>query len=327
MERIGGLWRFKEKSADRLWHKSAIGKPAEGGGLHMNTVELLFCVNHRNIEYPKARIIVEELKENPNFLVQYAAMEALRIPGNKVVLNIDQWSSEYDFEKNSWAMRWPSNLHPRESSPISELQIFNSNDAIFPEELYSWCQEVEHKGLIPEIIVVDEEGSAVTYRISIEDPRGELGEFSEIDIDLDSLYEISSGGYFVPNLDNVDSRVSEKLLGGAITNSAFRSLINGVEDTRSMVLLDLLNRGLNPKSGFKYGTKWRCYEGNVGESHAPWLVADPENIPSDWNEACLASRLASGVNKKWLMPIIKDSEIYYASISRPPTDSRWSTPR
>ena len=39
MERNHGLWHFKEKSADRLWHKSAIGKPAEGGGLHMNTVE------------------------------------------------------------------------------------------------------------------------------------------------------------------------------------------------------------------------------------------------------------------------------------------------
>ena len=31
MERNHGLWHFKEKSADRLWHKSAIGKPAEGG--------------------------------------------------------------------------------------------------------------------------------------------------------------------------------------------------------------------------------------------------------------------------------------------------------
>ena len=54
---------------------------------------------------------------------------------------------------------------------------------------------------------------------------------------------------------------------------------------------------------------------------------DPENIPSDWNEACLASRLASGVNKTWLMPIFISSEIDYISISRPPTDSRWSTPR
>ena len=327
MERNHGLWHFKEKSADRLWHKSAIGKPAEGGGLHMNTVELLFCVNHRNIVYPVGDLIVDELEENPNFLVQYVAMEAVRIPGNKVVLNIDQWSSDYDFEESSWAMRWPSNLHPREDDPVSELKIFNSNDAIVPEELYSWCEGVENKGLIPEIIVVDEEGSAVTYRISIEDPQGELGKYSGIDIDTGSLYEISSGGYFIPSFDSEESRVSERLLGGGITNSAFRSLIEGDDDTRAVVLLDLLNRGLNPKSGFKYGTKWRCYEGNVGESHAPWLVADPENIPSDWNEACLASRLASGVNKTWLMPIFTRGEIDYMSISRPPTDSRWTTPR
>ena len=293
----------------------------------MNTVELLFCVNHRNIVFPIGNLIIEELEENQNFLVQYVAMEAVRIPGNKVVLNIDQWSSDYDFEENSWAMRWPSNLHPRESDPVSELQIFNSNDPIIPEELYSWCEGVEHKGLIPEIIVVDEEGSAVTYRISIEDPRGELGKYSGIDIDTGSLYEISSGGYFIPSLDIEESRVSEGLLGGGITDSAFRSLIEGDEDTRAVVLLDLLNRGLNPKSGFKYGTKWRCYEGNVGESHAPWLVADPENIPSDWNEACLASRLASGVNKTWLMPIFTRGHIDYMSISRPPTDSRWSTTR
>ena len=293
----------------------------------MNTVELLFCVNHRNIVFPIGNLVIEELKENQNFLVQYVAMEAVRIPGNKVVLNIDQWSSDYDFEENSWAMRWPSNLHPRESDPVSELQIFNSNDPIIPEELYSWCEGVEHKGLIPEIIVVDEEGSAVTYRISIEDPRGELGKYSGIDIDTGSLYEISSGGYFIPSLDIEESRVSEGLLGGGITDSAFRSLIEGDEDTRAVVLLDLLNRGLNPKSGFKYGTKWRCYEGNVGESHAPWLVADPENIPSDWNEACLASRLASGVNKTWLMPIFTRGHIDYMSISRPPTDSRWSTTR
>ena len=293
----------------------------------MNTVELLFCVNHRNIVFPIGNLVIEELKENQNFLVQYVAMEAVRIPGNKVVLNIDQWSSDYDFEENSWAMRWPSNLHPRESDPVSELQIFNSNDPIIPKELYSWCEGVEHKGLIPEIIVVDEEGSAVTYRISIEDPRGELGKYSGIDIDTGSLYEISSGGYFIPSLDIEESRVSEGLLGGGITDSAFRSLIEGDEDTRAVVLLDLLNRGLNPKSGFKYGTKWRCYEGNVGESHAPWLVADPENIPSDWNEACLASRLASGVNKTWLMPIFTPGHIDYMSISRPPTDSRWSTTR
>mgnify|MGYP003325727680 CR=1 FL=1 len=100
-----------------------------------------------------------------------------------------------------------------------------------------------------------------------------------------------------------------------------------VEDNGARVLIDLLGRGLNPKSGFKYGTKWRCYEGEIGMGHAPWLIVHPDKIPNDWNEACLASRLASGVNKKWLMPIIIGSKIEYLSISRPPADARWSSPR
>ena len=33
----------------------------------MNTVELLFCVNHRNIVPPKGSLIEDELEENPEF--------------------------------------------------------------------------------------------------------------------------------------------------------------------------------------------------------------------------------------------------------------------
>ena len=327
MERIDGLWHFNEKSADRLWHKSAIGKPAEGGGILMSSVELLFCINHRHIKAPSGNMITEELVDNTNFLSEYAAMEALRVPGNKVILNTKQWNCDYNFEKNSWALRWPSNSHPRETEPVSELLLYNSNDSINPEELHIWCHNIHLKGLIAEIIVVDEECSAVTYRVSTEDPRGKLGYYNQQEIEQDSLFEISSGGYFIDVTDGIDERISERYLGGRITNSAFRTLINGDGDNSAAVLQDLLNRGLNAKSGFKYGTKWRCYEGKVGEAHAPWLVADPENIPSDWNEACLASRLASGVNKIWLIPIFIGEEISYISISRPPADSRWSSPR
>ena len=61
------------------------------------------------------------------------------------------------------------------------------------------------------------------------------------------------------------------------------------------ILLDLWMRGLNTRSGFKYGTTWRCYPGNVGDGHAPWLVIDPNKEgPANWADACLSSRLASG---------------------------------
>ena len=93
------------------------------------------------------------------------------------------------------------------------------------------------------------------------------------------------------------------------------------------ILLDLWMRGLNTRSGFKYGTTWRCYPGNVGDGHAPWLVIDPNKEgPANWADACLSSRLASGVNKQWLLPILDDGNWRYLEISRPPSDSRWSNP-
>ena len=54
MERSQGLWHFKEKSADRLWHKSAIGKPVKEGPSHEYCKPL--CVNHRNID-PQWKLI------------------------------------------------------------------------------------------------------------------------------------------------------------------------------------------------------------------------------------------------------------------------------
>ena len=47
-----GTWYFDGKSADRLWHKSALGIIMEGGGISLTSVEMLFCINHRNIDPP-----------------------------------------------------------------------------------------------------------------------------------------------------------------------------------------------------------------------------------------------------------------------------------
>ena len=80
------------------------------------------------------------------------------------------------------------------------------------------------------------------------------------------------------------------------------------------------------RPGFKYGTRWRCYDKPLGEDHAPFLVILPEDAPKDWAGACLASRLASGVNKIWLHPISHGDSWNYLAIKRPPADSRWSNP-
>ena len=80
------------------------------------------------------------------------------------------------------------------------------------------------------------------------------------------------------------------------------------------------------RPGFKYGSKWRCYEKRIGEDHAPYLVVLPDEAPKNWAGACLASRLASGVNKIWLYPVNNEGSWNYLAITRPPADSRWTNP-
>ena len=150
---------------------------------------------------------------------------------------------------------------------------------------------------------------------------------------IEGKIKLSNGNIFIPN--NYDwkyENIGIPHTNGRIIDADIEKIIehktNGSEMDKSIsekIVLDLLERGLHPRPGFKYGSKWRCYETNIEEDHAPWLVVHPDNGPENWEEACLISRLASGVNKKWLFPIINE-KWHYLSITRPPADSRWNNP-
>ena len=116
--------------------------------------------------------------------------------------------------------------------------------------------------------------------------------------------------------------------GGIHLDSITCEIVQGLNPLSegAKILSDLLNRGLVIRPGFKYGTRWRCYDKPLGEDHAPFLVVLPEDAPRNWAGACLASRLASGVNKIWLHPVAKGNSWNYLAITRPPPDSRWSNP-
>jgi tRNA-intron endonuclease len=61
----------------------------------------------------------------------------------------------------------------------------------------------------------------------------------------------------------------------------------------------LRERGLIPKTGFKYGVYFRAYSHHPEEEHAPYLVhALGRGVRSTWAEASRAIRLAHGVRKE-----------------------------
>jgi len=353
MKWTGESWIFDGPEYSRLWEKSAIGVLIEGGGLALTDIEVLFSRNHRGVCFPQIpdeRAMVEWVnKRLPNYstlLQEYAILEALRVPGNKVVLR-NNFSHLGIESSNSWGIRWSSDKHPNRNDPDSEVIWFNSSELLNGKSdtshslgtLLQWSNEVKSKGRISEVLVVDEEKSVVTYRVSESNPTGVLSppdhnEFQRI-ISLESVDLKENGVFIIDDDDWKYDTIGLPIHGGRqldnIEYEVVLSVANRTTENMSVsssIILDLWKRGLNTRSGFKYGTKWRCYPADVGERHAPWLVVDPSSEnPKNWAEACLSSRLASGVNKHWLYPIKSDEKKWrYLQISRPPSNSRWINP-
>ena len=240
--------------------------------------------------------------------------------------------NEIIFNKKSWGLRWNSNLHPREDQPESEVRWFHSSEYIDMIELLSWTVDVEARNRIAEVLVVDNEQAVVTYNITSENPLGELLPPNADDINLISKYdkvEINGGKLYFGyekwpleqlGIDYQNGRIIDQITEEYITTNKKDFSEN------AQVFSDLLERGLHPRTGFKYGTEWRCYDKKIGIDHAPWLVVSPSNKKMNWESACLASRLASGVNKTWLQPLKIDDVWKYLGIIRPPAKSRWTNP-
>lgn len=324
------LWRYSGSAADRMWHKSAIGRPAGEGQLELTPAETLFVHYHRHIELPSDNWLDGALSANSELMQEYAVLEALRVPGNKVVLAANLDIVGVDSERESWALRWASDAHPRDSAPAAEIRWFHDSDSLDAGGLLDWAERVGRVGRVAEVLVVDAELSVVTYRVSSSEPRG-VTESSGV---LETLRALAGGG--IPSaggrLFSADSWKIQQLgvptEAGVHVDEIAVELIEGFtpQSDSARILADLLLRGLVMRPGFKYGTRWRCYDKPLGQDHAPWLVILPSEAPRDWGGACLASRLAAGVNKVWLHPISRGDSWAYLAVKRPPADSRWSNP-
>ena len=357
MAKHDGSWLYKGRGSSRLWDKSALGKPSKEDGILLSAAEIIFCIGHRGIEiseitgeYGFQSWLNKELEKNPSLLQESAILEALRVPGNKIVLSRN-WEYLGMEGSSSWALRWSSDMHPTRDEPISEIKWFYSKDSMkktnddeqqIMKMLLEWSINVNSKNRVAEVLVIDDEQSVVTYRLKEADPIGKMQPPSiEVFQELSDMNPIRTGkgdpAYapsFYQNVTDWPTQIiGVPILDGYQLDEVEIEIITNIDNekyefsTSASILMDLWKRGLNTRSGFKYGTKWRCYPSEIGDGHAPWLVVDPSTEgPTNWAEACLSSRLASGVNKHWIYPINIEGKWRYLEIQRPPSDSRWSNP-
>ena len=87
--------------------------------------------------------------------------------------------------------------------------------------------------------------------------------------------------------------------GRYLRGEEYRAIM-GEERPEDVLYAELLSKGLLLRPGFKYGCRWRAYEEGIEVAHAPWLVQPEGDAPKNWEEVCLAVRLAEGVNKRWI---------------------------
>ena len=294
-----------EPQWQRLWEKSAIGTKIEGGGLKFFPEEVIFAHIHRHQSLPHENWINDNMNNFPDLENKYFILEALRVPGNLV-----QLYPEDNCSQGTWALRWHKENHPDRDNPTSEIRWYKARDDLDINELFSWTVSVVNKDRIPEVLVIDDEFSIVSYELKIADPTG--------NVQYDSSLEMVEWDNF-----GINTRFGNRF------NEIELSIIHNNElTTHNTVLSDLISRGLAIRSGFKYGTLWRGYSNNIGTEHAPWLIDTAIEAPINWTQACLNARLAAGVNKQYVVAITDDdthsNSIQYLEFRRPPSHRRWT---
>lgn len=309
-----------EREANTLYNKGAFGVPQSGGALVLDLVEALYLVEHDRlvVEGHDAGSLLEGASAvEGDFELRYVVYRDLRARGFVV-----KPSNLTDF-----------NLYPRASipgrAPSSQLVRCGSERGAL--DVASVVAEAERaarhkKSLL--LALVDEEGDLTYYEAKVVALSGDVPALPRtratarlladrlVILDKDEAKALFDEGYFgrdvgvahqlslpegayLADEGRLDVRDGERPVGPAALRDRAR-VIEPDFDVRSALYRHLRRAGVVVKTGFKYGTHFRAYEGAPEEEHAPYLVhavARDRKVP--WPEVAGFVRLAHGVRKRF----------------------------
>ncbi len=331
--------------ASQIHNKGSYGVPQSGGGLKLELMEAIYLVESDRLSVASdgspisaADLLRTGHKASEGFEVRYLVYRELRQRGYVVKTS----SPPLDFR-----------VFPRGGAPsktpskwwvaaISERSTFDLGALLGHLDRTSDVR----KGLL--LAVVDEESDVTYYEVKRVVPKGRLGA-----VDLSSAHEgllmadrvmvdaghsavAIHGGHFFGKmigqalqLSLIEATFLVELgalkLRDAKTNKpvglpALKKRARAVQpdfDLRLSTFKDMKGKGMVVKTGFKYGSHFRAYEGDPDKSHARYLVhAVPEEYTTMWPEVSRAVRLAHGVKKEILLGRVSKKEVEYVGLSR-----------
>jgi tRNA-intron endonuclease len=331
--------------ASQIYNKGYYGTPQPGGGLKLSLMEATYLVDSGRLEVgsKKGMLTSGDLlrlahRSLEGFEIKYLVYRELRQRGYVVKMG----SAPLDFRV------FPRGGSPNKTSSrwwvaaISERSTFDLGDML---DNLDRATEIRKKLLLA---VVDEESDVTYYDVRRVSPAGRLGPFETkgdvkgvvmadrvIVTDGDDASQLHQGHCFGKQIGKilqlslleavylVDAGVL-KLKDGktnrAVSLETLKRRARNLQpdfDLRLSTFKDLKGKGLIVKTGFKYGSHFRAYEGDPDRDHAKYLVhAVPKHYRAMWPEVSRAVRLAHGVRKDILLGRVSRKEVEYVSLTR-----------
>jgi len=332
----------EEKKADQIYNKGYFGEPLSHGGLELDLYEGLYLmeadrlrITDENGEDVEREDIIEKISEE-DFHREYLPYKDMRMRGY-VLKKASDPASFRVFPRGGGPNKTPSKYW---LFTYRERDVFDINEVIENHDQVSNLKKTMLTAL------VDEEGDVTYYVFSTIDLDGSIEKYDQeklkgllygdgtiINRDYEKLYNDNFYGF--EEEDTLRLSIYETLYL-VQTNSLHITEIDTrkpltEEDLKSIyeenrsefqteynVYKDLRERGLIPKTGFKYGTPFRAYSADPDEKHAEYIIQPlRKNYKSQWYQVSRAVRVAHSVRKHFLYASVKDSgDVDYLKIKR-----------
>jgi tRNA-intron endonuclease len=330
--------------ASSLYNRGFFGRPQSGGSLELDLLEAVYLVEADRLEVRRAgrRVSARELFRAagtavPSFEIRYLVYRDLRQRGYVV----EAQGGRVDFQvypRGGAPKKTPSKYWVR---ALSERAVFDMAELLERAGEAAAVRKTLLLGL------VDEESDLTYYGVREAQPRGHrpvepakgrvvvhfLGDRAVV-IDEEEARALHASGYFGKM---VGRRLQLSLLETAyLLKTGFAEVRNAETDRpirierltkeakaiqpdfelRLQAYEDLTDRGVISKTGFKYGSHFRAYEGDPETHHAKYLVhVVPKGHRGAWPEISRAVRLAHGVKKQILFGEVGDG-VRYVKLER-----------
>lgn len=331
--------------ASQIYNKGYFGLPQKGGGLQLDIIEAIYLVEAGKLNVRKGRsaLGIEKLFRIGNdmldgFEIKYLVYRDMRQRGYVVKAGADP----LDFR-----------ALPRGGAPgktpskywilaISERSLFALDEVV---KVVKKVVKVKKTLLLA---VVDEESDLTYYKAKVVKPHGKVATKADFHIadalfledrvmvldgqQAQMLHSIEFFGKPIGDHLQLSLLETAHLLnrgliklksaetGRKMSLASFMKTAEKVQpdfQLRLKIYDDLKARGVLVKTGFKYGSHFRAYEGDPDDHHARYLVhAFPPGFTGMWAEVSRAVRLAHGVKKDILLARPMNDKAEYLRLKR-----------